>query len=62
MADKAKESFEDIARYANGTSKSLKINSNQGSEDLMNLVNIEVLKNIGGDDLVQSYNLIYHLK
>ena len=59
--DRAKHSFQEIAKYANGTSEALVINSNKGSEDLMNLVNVEILKNIGGEDLVKSYNRIYHL-
>ncbi len=57
--DGAKKSFEEIA---NGTCELLNINSNKGSEDLMNLVNVEILKNIGGEKLVESYNKIYHLK
>jgi hypothetical protein len=60
--ERAKASFEGIAKETNGTSKYLNINSNKGSEDLMNLVNVEILKNIGGDNLVQSYNRIYHLQ
>ena len=59
---RAQTSFEGIANETNGTSKYLNINSNRGSDDLMNLVNVEILKNIGGDNLVQSYNRIYHLQ
>ena len=60
--DRAKKSFVGIAKETNGTCKFLNINSNKGSEDLMNSVNVEILKNLGGDNLVQSYNRIYHLQ
>jgi hypothetical protein len=51
---RAQTSFEGIANETNGTSKYLNIKSNRGSDDLMNLVNVEILKNIK-KFLIESY-------
>ncbi len=59
VAENAKKSFQEIAAFTDGKSEKLDINSQQGSEILTNLVNIEVLRNIGGtqrgNDLVNAY-------
>ena len=59
VAENAKTAFQEIARITNGSSEKLDINGNEGSEILTNLVNIEVLRNIGGaqrgNDLVNAY-------
>ena len=59
VAENAKKSFQEMASFTNGKSEKLDINSPQGSEILTNLVNIEVLRNIGGsqrgNDLVNAY-------
>ena len=62
VAERAKDNFEEISSFTGGNCKCLDINSSKGSEDLMNLVNVEILNNIGGNDLVHSYNQIYHLQ
>ena len=59
---RAKENFEKIASFTNGNCRSLDIQSNQGSEDLLNLINVEILDNIGGDNLVNSYKKLYHFQ
>ena len=55
----AKQSFNEIAAFTNGTCEELNIDSANGSNDLMNLVNIEVLRSIGGSTkgkkLVEAY-------
>ena len=55
----AKQSFSEIAAFTNGTCEELNIDSANGSNDLMNLVNIEVLRSIGGSakgkQLVDAY-------
>jgi hypothetical protein len=51
----AEENFKFIAEKTGGKSEWLDIESNDASEKLTNLVNIEVLRNIGGSDLVNCY-------
>ena len=60
--DNAKEIFTEISNFTNGSFKFLNINSDDGSTDLMNLVNIEILNSIGGEKLVKSYEKIFHTK
>lgn len=64
MNDRAKENFTEIAKITNGESKELNIDSPQGSTDLTNLINIEILKNIGGSQsgnaLVVAYKTKYN--
>ena len=59
VAENAKASFQEIAAFTDGKSEKLEIASTRGSEILTNLVNIEILRNIGGgqrgNDLVKSY-------
>ena len=59
VAENAKTSFQEIATFTNGKSEKLDIASIKGSEILTNLVNIEILRNIGGahqgNDLVKAY-------
>jgi hypothetical protein len=59
VAENAKKSFQEIAAFTNGKSEMLDIASIKGSEILTNLVNIEILRNIGGpqlgNDLVKAY-------
>lgn len=52
---RARENFEFIAEKTNGKCEWLDIESDDGSEKLTNLVNIEVLRNIGGSNLVNCY-------
>ncbi len=51
----AENDFRFIAEKTGGKSEWLDIDSNDASEKLTNLVNIEVLRNIGGNDLVECY-------
>lgn len=64
IVERAKESFQEIASFTNGNSEMLDIYAQQGSEILTNLVNIEVLRNIGGsqrgNDLVNAYKTKYN--
>jgi hypothetical protein len=62
VAQNARINFEEITNITNGSCKLLDIFSKNGSVDLVDLINIEVLKNIGGEDLVESYKKIYYLK
>jgi hypothetical protein len=57
----ARENFSEMAAQTGGKCKELDIHSSKGSETLMNLINIEILNDIGGESLVKSYNQIYHL-
>ena len=64
VAERAKKSFTEIADTTGGKSEMLDIDSANGSETLTNLVNIEVLRNIGGaphgNDLVNAYKTKYN--
>ena len=64
VADLAKTSFKNIAAKTGGKSERLDIESANGSETLTNLVNIEVLRSIGGaqrgNDLVNAYKTKYN--
>ena len=60
MNNRAKKNFEEIASLTKGECKELNIDSPQGSEDLTNLVNIELLQNIGGSTLVTAYKTKYN--
>jgi hypothetical protein len=59
VAENAESSFKRIAAFTDGKSEMLDIASERGSEILTNLVNIEILRNIGGaqrgNDLVKVY-------
>ena len=57
----AEENFKQIAQLTGGNTQNLDIESSNGSADLMNLVNIEVLREMGGETLVNTYKKIYHL-
>jgi hypothetical protein len=57
---RAQENFEVIAAKSNGKSEFLDIDSSDASEKLTNLVNIQVLNNIGGDELVDFYRNTYN--
>lgn len=50
VRQRAKSNFEEIASLTNGVCKELKINSSQGSEDLVTLINLELLNSIGGSN------------
>jgi hypothetical protein len=60
----AKTSFEEMSSLTNGRSEKLEIESIEGAESLTNLVNIEVLRSIGGaqrgNDLVNAYKTKYN--
>jgi hypothetical protein len=58
---KAKKNFEEISSFTGGKCNPLDINSSEGSDNLINLINIQILENIGGNELVASYKLLYHL-
>ena len=57
---RAQENFEVIAAKSNGKSEFLDIDSSDASEKLTNMVNIQVLNNIGGDELVDFYRNTYN--
>ena len=59
---RAAANFTEIANFTNGNCVSLDIQSKKGSEDLLNLINIEILDNIGGKTLVAAYKKLYHLQ
>lgn len=52
---RAEENFRYVAGKTEGKSEWLDIESEDSSEKLTNLINIEVLRNIGGSDLVECY-------
>ena len=56
----AQANFTEIAARTNGECKELNIDSPQGSTDLTNLVNIQLLNNIGGSTLVAAYKTKYN--
>jgi hypothetical protein len=60
--ESARSNFGEIANFTSGKCEALDIQSNKGSEDLLNLINIEILDNIGGQSLVNAYKTIYHLQ
>lgn len=49
-----------MAAVTNGKTEFLDIDSEDASEKLTNLVNIQVLNNIGGDELVEVYRNTYN--
>jgi hypothetical protein len=59
VAQRAKDNFEEIARLTNSTGEELDIKSDNGSKKLVDLVNIELLRIIGGisrgNALVKAY-------
>lgn len=57
---RAQENFESMAAVTNGKTEFLDIDSEDASEKLTNLVNIQVLNNIGGDELVEVYRNTYN--
>ena len=65
IVENARKSFEEIASFTNGNSELLDIYAETGSEILTNLVNIEILRNIGGsqrgNDLVKAYKTMYNV-
>jgi hypothetical protein len=65
IVENARKSFQEIASFTNGNSELLDIYAETGSEILTNLVNIEILRNIGGsqrgNDLVKAYKTIYNV-
>jgi superfamily II DNA/RNA helicase len=59
----AKSSFEEIARLTTGSCQFLNINSSDGSKNLIDLINVELLRNIGGasgEVLVAAYRRKYN--
>lgn len=62
--DSAKENFSNIAKMTGGECNELDINSSKGSSDLIKLINIQLLYNIGGPDkgktLVNAYKTKYN--
>ena len=64
MDNKAKKNFEEIAHSTGGKTSRLDIESEQGSKILTDLVNIELLRNIGGKEkgsvLVNAYKNKYN--
>ena len=65
ILNNAKINFEEIAQFTNGTCQHLDIESSKGSDQLTNLINIELLRNIGGsgngDTLVKAYKSKYNV-
>jgi len=51
----AQKAFEEISKTTNGTSNFLDINSRKGAELLTDLVTQQILRNVGGEKLVECY-------
>jgi hypothetical protein len=62
VASRAKPSFEKIALHTGGKCESLNVNSANGAELLTNTITQEILNNIGGKELVNTYIKMYVTK
>lgn len=60
LQPRARQNFEAMAAATGGKTDFLDIDSEDASEKLTNLVNIQVLNNIGGDELVEVYRNTYN--
>ncbi len=59
VAEWARKNFQEIANFTDGKSSFLDINSEKGSNILIDLVTKQVLENIGGTTLVEAYKTEY---
>lgn len=55
----AEVAFKEIACATGGKSQPLDVNSDKGAEDLTNCVAIELLRNAGGQELVDEYKRVF---
>ncbi|KAL4496937.1 hypothetical protein ABPG72_002093 [Tetrahymena utriculariae] len=62
LNDKAQNNFEEISKITEGKCQKLDINSENGSQQLTDLITESILNSIGGEELVQSYQRLFGTK
>ncbi|KAL4445288.1 hypothetical protein ABPG74_022101 [Tetrahymena malaccensis] len=62
LSQEAKQNFEEISQITQGKCQMLDINSGDSSQQLTDLITQSILENIGGEELVKSYQKLFGSK